>query len=541
MTDLRNKSDIANGRARLVTRRSFLGGVTASGLLLAGPAFWQQPARADAAPADQIHLQFGADPATDMTVSWVTATSVSRPRVVLGTASGGFGRVFEAETRSYVDQINGVETITQHARIRGLRPDTDYVYQVLSDGASPVAGTFRTAPVGRVPFRFTSFGDIGSGNPAWSKSSLNAITAAGQIEQFDPVVHLLNGDLSYANVNQANMPAVWADFANNTQPSAMNRPWMPALGNHEIEAGNGPLGYLSYQTRYTLPHNHSASFAGNWYKFQVGSVLFISLDNNDVVYANDGGAYLGTTNALYLLGYSNGEQEAWLEKTLREASHDPSVDWIIAYMHQPAMSSSSSGSGSDLGIRSTWMPLLYQYGVDLVLAGHDHDYERSYLVRGTDPGTFLRPSVVSTDTTEVDTSQGLVHIVLGGGGTSSHDDVYGPPDSATGPLPTSQIYTTFPQVFKAAANETEAATWSAVRDPDTTHPWGIGVFDVDPGRWPGDKTSITLTYYHTPAATASNLYPAPVVYDSVTFVRHRRDGFLHGDRAASGAAAGARA
>ena len=69
MTDLRNKSDIANGRARLVTRRSFLGGVTASGLLLAGPAFWQQPARADMAPADQIHLQFGVDPATDMTVS----------------------------------------------------------------------------------------------------------------------------------------------------------------------------------------------------------------------------------------------------------------------------------------------------------------------------------------------------------------------------------------------------------------------------------------------------------------------------------------
>jgi hypothetical protein len=349
-----------------------------------------------------------------MTVSWATATSVSRPRVRPGSARGGFGRVIPAGTRSYTDGVNGVQTITQHAQISGLEPGASYVYEVLSDGAAPVQGTFRTAPAGRVPFRFTSFGDIGSGNPVWSKASLNAITATNQVEQFDPVVHLLNGDLSYANVNQATMPAVWADFLNNTMPSAMHRPWMPALGNHEVEAGN-------------------------WYSFQVGSVLFISLDNNDVVYASDGGAFLNTNDALYIRGYSGGAQERWLERTLQLANLNPTVDWIVAYMHQPALSSSSSGSGSDLGIRQTWTPLFYKYGVDLVLAGHDHDYERSYLVRGTDPGAFLRPSVVSTDVAEVDTSRGLVHIVLGGGGTSSHDDVYGPPNTATGDPLTSQI------------------------------------------------------------------------------------------------------
>ena len=138
--------------------------------------------------------------------------------------------------------------------------------------------------------------------------------------------------------------------------------WVPGAGNHEVEAGNGPLGYLSYQSRYRLPSNHSSSFSGNWYSFQVGSVLFISLDNNDVVYANDGGAFLGTSDALYIRGYSNGLQEQWLERTLHRANQDPSVDWIVAYMHQPAMSSSSSGSGSDLGIRQSWFPLFYKYG-----------------------------------------------------------------------------------------------------------------------------------------------------------------------------------
>jgi hypothetical protein len=311
--------------AELVSRRSLIGGVTASGLLLAGSALWKQPASAGTQSASQIHVEFGNDAAREMTVSWSTPGAVSKPRVVLGTPHGGFGLTVPAETLTYTDATDGVETYMQHARIRGLRPASTYIYSVFSDGGTPVQGTFTTAPVGRVPFRFTSFGDIGSGNPTWSKSSLNAITATSQIEQFDPVVHLLNGDLSYANVNQASMPAVWADFGNNTQPSAMNTPWMPCLGSHEVEAGNGELGYNAYHTRYAPPSNQNRQFNGNWYSFQVGSALFISLDNNDVVYENDGGVYLGTTNGPYLLGYSGGQQEQWLAWTLRQASLDPTT------------------------------------------------------------------------------------------------------------------------------------------------------------------------------------------------------------------------
>ena len=53
-------------------------------------------------------------------------------------------------------------------------------------------------------------------------------------------------------------------------------------------------------------------------------------------------------------------------------------------MHQIACSSSASGNGSDLGIRQEWLPLFDQYQVDLVLNDHDHDYERSFPVRGFD-------------------------------------------------------------------------------------------------------------------------------------------------------------
>jgi hypothetical protein len=68
-------------------------------------------------------------------------------------------------------------------------------------------------------------------------------------------------------------PEVWRDFGNNNQTSAANRPWMPCLGNHEVEFDNGPQGFTSYLARYTLPDNRVPGFGGHWYSFRIGSVL----------------------------------------------------------------------------------------------------------------------------------------------------------------------------------------------------------------------------------------------------------------------------
>lgn len=99
---------------------------------------------------------------------------------------------------------------------------------------------------------------------------------------------------------------MWRDFGNNVQRSAANRPWMPCLGNHEIEFGadnqdgtanaagnggwNGVYGYGNFQVRHELPDNGVAGYRGNFYSFQVGTVLFIGLDADDVIY-QDGGSY----------------------------------------------------------------------------------------------------------------------------------------------------------------------------------------------------------------------------------------------------------
>ena len=185
---------------------------------------------------------------------------------------------------------------------------------------------------------------------------------------------------------------------------------MPCIGNHEAELDNGPYGYNSYNTRYMLPGN-GTSFPGSFYSFQVGTVLFISLDANDVCYQGAGAYNVGfvattdpehnaiaTTDAVYNQYYTgtftqNGDgtlspggttpnaQTQWLEQTLSPARADVSIDWIVVQMHQCAMSSSTD-NGSDAGIRQAWLPLFAKYQVDLVLNGHDHDYERSWPVSG---------------------------------------------------------------------------------------------------------------------------------------------------------------
>lgn len=106
-----------------------------------------------------LHLQFGRNASTEMVVSWHTTDTVGNPRVMLGTPTSGFGSVVVAETRSYRDAKSNTEVRVNHAHLTNLTPDTDYVYAAVHDGTTPELGTARTAPSGRKPLRFTSFGD----------------------------------------------------------------------------------------------------------------------------------------------------------------------------------------------------------------------------------------------------------------------------------------------------------------------------------------------------------------------------------------------
>lgn len=539
LTERHDAADASEDGPRAITRREFVTGAGIAGLAAATSALGAQTATAGMPAAngtpEQIHLTWGEDPSRMVYVSWVSTAPAVNPRVML-TAPDGNSSVIRALERRYTDGLNGQSVFTYHAPLHGLAADSRYRYGVTADNSSrnpPFTAAFKTAPATRAPFRWTSYGDLATPVGAWLMSSPQSYHAVDAVEHFEPLFHLLNGDLCYANLNPLSQPAVWADFGHNVQRSAAYRPWMPCPGNHEIEFCNGDQGLNSYLTRYSLPAN-GTPFPGRWYQFRVGSALFISLAADDVIY-QDSGAFVagphplipapGTGNkpieagtSLYVRGYSAGAQTRWLEGALAAAQLDRGIDWIIIQMHQDALSSSRNGNGSDKGIREAWLPLFDRYGVDLVLCGHDHDYERSWPVRGckhhvgrdaTSGATVdtWQPQPVLTQEPEVgsfDTSQGTIHLILGGGGTSSPLDEYGVdpgnqmPQAKVITRPNRLVPGPVAGVFvKPGPDALEDAIWSARRD--TVTGYGIAVFDLDPQDAHG-RMFITMRYYHAVGA-----------------------------------------
>ena len=497
-------------------------GLTAVAVPLAGrsranagqsaPALVRRPDMAGAPDPEQVHIQFGADAASQAAVSWATPAAVARPRLRFGRPGFGLGSEVPAEGRIYTEALTGQVVWTYHARLDHLLPDTQYVYEVLHDGADPVSGMFRTGPRGRSRgFRFTSFGDQAIPAPVGlglGPNTPNAGYIVPAVESLDPLFHLFNGDLCYANVSDAPVET-WTSFFTNNTRSAANRPWMPSAGNHENEVGNGPQGYLAYQTRFELPDNGSPDFRGNWYSFTVGPIHVISLNNDDVC-MQDGGfsgfrrdhvpGYSANGDNPYINGYSSGAQREWLEVELAAAQENDDIDWIVVCMHQVAMSSAHF-NGADLGIRQQWLPLFDRYGVDLVVAGHEHHFERTFPVRGVLSGSnLLTPAPQSSNTSLMDTSLGTVHMIIGGGGHSAPTPPGDFDQPHDGVLITS-VGPGSPQSQHPTITTTEPAPWSAYRDLHT--PYGFAAFDFVPHE-PGGTTSITVTHYG--AAVGSPIY-----------------------------------
>lgn len=479
------------------------------------PTFWPQPNASGAPPVEGLHLQFGKNAASEVVVSWQTLDPVGDPRVMLGTPAEDFGRTVPAQTRTYRDAKSHREVRVNHARLVGLAPDTDYVYAAVHDGATPELGTVHTAPLGRSPLRFTSFGDqstptltSSAGNTSGSDhyGSAAAAYTTTAIERVAPLFNLVNGDLCYANIAQDPI-GTWSDWFRTNSQSARYRPWMPATGNHENELGNGPVGFAAYQTYFQLPDSGSdEQLRGLWYSFTAGSVRVISVSNEDVCLQDGGKSYLH--------GYSGGAQKRWLTTELADARRDPRVDWVVVCMHQTAFSTADHTNGADLGIRQQWLPLFDQYGVDLVVCGHEHHYERAHPVRGALGTDTLTPIPVATSGDVIDTSKGTVHLVIGGGGASNTSN------ALFFPQPQCRVITGVggfdpEKGHKAPIYVTEDAPWSAFRDRDNR--FVFVAFDVDPGQR-GGKTSIKATHY-----AVTGPFGQLAVVDQFTLTRPRGD------------------
>ena len=534
MTTRDNENDLELSRRRLLaaaglaTGAAVVASVIGARPAVAAPAALPVSDPVATPPVAGLHLQFGADGSTEMVASWHTLQPVRNPRVLVGRLDGKLEQTVEAKPSTYTDAKSKQAVYAYHAKLSQLQPDTAYLYGALHDGADPDFGTFRTSPKGRAPFIFTSFGDQGTptltrkvdvpdgvkiGNSPFVYINDNlGSPAAGDttlgVERLQPLFHLFNGDLCYANLAEDRV-RTWWDFWENNSRSARNRPWMPSAGNHENELGNGPIGYQAYQTYFSVPpaEGQTDLTRGLWYAFTVGSMRVVSIANDDIVYQDGGNSYVR--------GYSEGAQKDWLEKELAAARANHDIDWLVVCMHQVAISTVDKFNGADLGIRQEWVPLFDKYGVDLVVCGHEHHYERSHPIRGRQSNATLTPVPAATTTDVIDTTKGTVHMVIGGGGTSFPSNqlffdppacrvitTVGEPDPKTGKRP--------PVYVK------EDAPWSAVRN--AAHSYGFAAFAVDPGTERGGATMMKVTYYDV-VGPDGQLAP----FESFTLRRPRTD------------------
>ncbi len=330
----------------------------------------------------QVRLSWTDDPRTTVTVTWQTDDPATKSYVSYRQARQSRAQRVEGTSVTYQ---YGTGTI-RHAQLTGLKPSATYAYQVIGnerEGGTSETRVFRTAPDRDTPFTFTAYGDQGVSED--SKLMVQRVVSE------NAAFHLHLGDLSYANT--ADRGKVWDDWLEIITPLASRVAYMPSLGNHENEKlttaspNTERVGYVAYLARFALPKPETR------YTFDYAGARFIAPNSDD---------------------FKNKEQMVWLREALRAARSDPKVRWVIVFQHHPPYSSNVRRENNKPLI-AAWEPLLDEFKVDLVLAGHNHNYERTLPMRDG--------QATHTDAKTSARGAGTVYVISGGGGKGLYDFV----------------------------------------------------------------------------------------------------------------------
>ena len=119
----------------------------------------------------------------------------------------------------------------------------------------------------------------------------------------------------------------------------------------------------------------------------------------------------------------NSDQYNFVVNDLRNAANNPDIKWIIVNMHNPFYSSpnecEASGCEGDKDFRESFHPLFDKYGVDLVLEGHVHNYQRSFPLAFNQQKSG-EPIVTSASKTDYNNPSGAIFAIIGTGGVNLH-------------------------------------------------------------------------------------------------------------------------
>jgi hypothetical protein len=299
---------------------------------------------------------------TSIIIKWKTSTSTNS-KVNYGTSL----------TSLSASVTLTVSSVNHEIKLTGLLPYTKYYYSVGTTTSTLVTAApdiyFRTAPNygQKGDYRFWVIGDAGTGGNSQRETRTSFINYSAN-KNIDGWIWL--GDNAYDggfdSEYQANV------FSNNTFEAPLkNIVVWPAIGNHDYNHNIPFSPSPAYFDIFTLPTNAEcgglASGTEKYYSYNYGNIHFIVLDSYDVSRS------------------SSGAMANWIQNDLNVNTQP----WIIAYWHHPPYTKGSHNSdnsnfldGELVDMRQNIIPILESKGVDLVLNGHSHVYERSYLLDG---------------------------------------------------------------------------------------------------------------------------------------------------------------
>lgn len=281
-----------------------------------------------------------------------------------------------------LDRLAGDANRTQEhvVTLTGLDPETKYYY--LLEGARDTLqgdenNCFTTLPLaGKAgKYRIGVFGDCGT-------NSVNQRNTRDQFEKYlgNDLLNawILLGDNAYSFGKDSEFQS---NFFNIYKGNLLKKsPLFPAPGNHDYkdEPYSAEVaqrsGEIAYYKNFTMPARGEAggvpSHTSAFYSFDIGNIHFLSLDSH------------GEEDHASRLFDTAGRQVRWVKEDL-EANKNKG--WVVAYWHHPPYSMGSHNSDTEeqmVKIRENFVRILERYGVDLILCGHSHSYERSKLMQG---------------------------------------------------------------------------------------------------------------------------------------------------------------
>jgi hypothetical protein len=310
---------------------------------------------------------------TSIMIRWRT-DALTRSVVHFGNAVSNLGAKAEDTALTFEHKV----------QLTGLIPRTKYYYSIgggLGDTLQMGADNyFVTLPVPGAEgnYRIGVFGDCGNNSVNQRNVRDKVIDYLGNDKQMD--AWILLGDNAYSNGTD---PEFQQKFFNVYKDNLLKKyPLFPAPGNHDyndlyrFKTSAQASHDVAYYKNFSMPtKGEGGGIASNtqaFYSYDIGNIHFLSLDS------------YGKEDGVTRMSDTLGAQVQWIKKDL-EAFKNKKRGWVVAYWHHPPYTMGSHNSdkeGELVKIRENFIQVLERYGVDLILCGHSHVYERSKLMNG---------------------------------------------------------------------------------------------------------------------------------------------------------------